>query len=663
MGTGSTALRGDGFLTQRLEKAFDMVLRRRVGMRDWLLAVVVVAIAQITGVNAIDWVPFGILLGVAILALSVWAFVFPRLPPGQALTLEAWMNGATALTAFYLVLVSDGADSPYIFFYALLIVFVAAFVERAGVRIALIAFSSICALAPIAYDWDRAVATDFIPTILIAVAVWLISAALIALKRVSATNAELEARRLGYVDQHTGAANRRALNQYADDLTAGGIPYALTIVHISGLEDINRTLGHFAGDEVMRRVVGAMREASINLDQVARLGGAEFAVLLPGADLAGAERWRGRFNERLEISNATAIDGARVSGLAGCAATSDSTTSLGDLLAVADAETEPLSERVADVPGVPSLPAERAERLRAQMESQAAADKRLIVTSVDAPTSLFVSIPAVALIGVAIALTGGAASVLFSLAILVVAYIATFGTRTETWVVTGATIFSSLAAVIANAPVSNTDQTRALTIIVTLAVLADTVQRNSRKLTISERRAAELSLIDPLTGLANRTAFERDLAAVMPRSATSTQSRDLKIDGPPAVVALDLADFNSSRQRLGHSGGDLLLIEVAQALRDALAADGTAYRIGGDEYATIIRAHHMHHVDAIGARCADALKELDGDGRYAEQGVVIEFHVGGAIWSEGMTAADLAAKAISQQAATARAAGFETVVS
>ena len=69
---------------------------------------------------------------------------------------------------------------------------------------------------------------------MIAVVVWLLAAALIALKRVSAINAELEARRLGYVDQLTGAANRRALGQYADDLAAGEVPFALTIVRIAG---------------------------------------------------------------------------------------------------------------------------------------------------------------------------------------------------------------------------------------------------------------------------------------------------------------------------------------------------------------------------------------------------------------------------------------------
>lgn len=663
MGRGTTVLRGDGFLAQRLERVFDMVLRRRVGMRDWALAVTVVTIAQVTGVNAIGWVPFLVLLAVAVTALCLWWFVFPRLAPVNALQLEAWMNAGTALAAAFLVAVSLGPESPYIFFYALLIVFIAAFVESSRARIALITLSSLCALAPIAYDWDEAVTSDFIPTILIAVAVWLAAAALIALKRESAVNAELEARRLGFVDPLTGAANRRAAGQYTDELTAERIPFAVAIVRVDGLDEINRTLGHFVGDEVMRRVVLAMRDASIEVDQVARLGGAEFVAILPGADLTGAERWRTRFHERLEIANAAADDGARVSGSVGCAAGAATGTRLSDLLAIADSDSETVAERDLPTSGVPALPAERAERLRAQMESQADADRRSVITSIDAPTGVAISAGAAVLVGAAIAVTGGASSVLFSLAILIVAYFATFGSRRETLFATLATLVAGLVAILANTPVSNTEQTRALTILVTIAVIADTVQRNSRKLTVSERRAAELSLVDPLTGLANRTAFERDLAAMMPRGAGTNQTRELRIDGPPAVVALDLADFQFARQRLGHGGADLLLVEVAETLRDTIADEGAVYRIGGDEYATIIRSHHMQHVDAIGARCADALRALDGDGRYAEQGVSIEFHVGGAIWSEGMTAADLAAAAIGQQSATAPAQGFKSVVS
>ena len=49
MGTAFSETRGDGFLATKLERVYDMVLRRRVGMRDWGLAAIVVTIAQVTG--------------------------------------------------------------------------------------------------------------------------------------------------------------------------------------------------------------------------------------------------------------------------------------------------------------------------------------------------------------------------------------------------------------------------------------------------------------------------------------------------------------------------------------------------------------------------------------------------------------------------------------
>lgn len=631
-------------------------------MRDWLLAAVVVTTGQVAGVNQLSWTSYLFLLAICLVALMLWGWVFPRLEPRRALTLEAWMAAGSALAIALLVAMSLGPESPYVFFYALLIVYIATFVERANVRLALIALASGCALAPIVYDWDEALSTNYIPTIIVAVGVWLIAAALIALKRVSAINAELEARRLGYVDQLTGAANRHALNQYVDELAVTTVPFAVTIVRISGIEEINRTLGHFVGDETLRRVAGAMRDASLEVDQVGRLAGAEFAVVLPGADLPGAERWRSRFHERLEIVNSSVDEGARVSANAGCAASVDGSDKLSDLLVIAEADSEVLAERALAVHVVPASPVDRAQRLREQMGHQHEEEDRPGMASIDAPTRPVLSIPVAVLLGVAIALTGGASSVLLSVSILVVAYFATFGTRNETVLAAAAMLVSALAAVIANAPVTNTDQTRAFTVFVAIAVIADTVQRNSRKLAVSERRAAELSLLDPLTGLANRTAFERDLMMMMPRNATAQQSRELKIDGPPAVVALEISDYKFVRGRLGHAGADLLLLEIAEALRDALAGVGAVYRIGPDEYATIIRSHHTHHVDSVGARCAEALRALDGDGRYAEQGVVIECRVGGATWKDGITAADLAAEAVSRQTLGSRTRALQSVV-
>jgi len=81
----------------------------------------------------------------------------------------------------------------------------------------LIALSSLCALAPIAYDWNGAVSSDFIPTIVIAVVVWIAAAALIALKRTSANNAELKARPPRFVKRDYAQAGSGAPAQGAGE--------------------------------------------------------------------------------------------------------------------------------------------------------------------------------------------------------------------------------------------------------------------------------------------------------------------------------------------------------------------------------------------------------------------------------------------------------------
>lgn len=631
-----TEVRGNGFLTRRLERVLDLTLRRRVGIRDWTMAIVVVGIAQFTGVNALAWPAFIALLVVATSVVLIWLFVFPRMPARSALRMEQVMIVVSILAVGGLVAASGGATSPYVFFYALTMIFVASFVESHNERRLQFTIATLCAAAPIVYDWEAAVDSEFIPLILISLAVWWATCGLVAVKRRSTVTAELQARELAYVDLMTGAANLRGIESYAAELAELNARYAVVNIRIDGVGEINRSLGHFAGDEALRRSADAMRTASIEVDQVGRVGGGEFVVLLPGADGNSAERWVQRFRERLEISNVMSDEGARVFADAGAAAGS-AEDSFGDLLAAAASERERIVEPDATSAGVDS-PADRARRLRERMAARVEQGRRPRIESIDLPTGPPLSVMAAAAIAIAIGLTGGASSVLISVPILSVTYFAVFGSRMETIFATVVTLLGVVAAVIVELPMTEADQTRVLTVLVTVAIAAYTLQSNSRRLVVAERRAAELSLTDVLTGLPNRTAFERDLGAMMPGGE---QSRLVRLEGPPAVIAVDLAGFAATRERLGTSRSDLLLVEVAQLLRDAVAEDGDVYRIGGDDFAVLMRAHHHQHVDHIAAHCADALTDAD-----------VEFHIGSAVWAEGMGAPELAAAAIESQAKT-----------
>jgi diguanylate cyclase (GGDEF)-like protein len=111
-----------------------------------------------------------------------------------------------------------------------------------------------------------------------------------ALTRAERTEAEL--RYLADHDSLTGLLDRRRfraeLDQYVSFSARYGGQGAVMIIDIDGLKAINDSLGHHAGDHLLRRVAEILRERVRATDIVARLSGDEFAVLMPQTDTAGA---------------------------------------------------------------------------------------------------------------------------------------------------------------------------------------------------------------------------------------------------------------------------------------------------------------------------------------------------------------------------------------
>lgn len=90
------------------------------------------------------------------------------------------------------------------------------------------------------------------------------------------------------------------------------------------------------------------------------------------------------------------------------------------------------------------------------------------------------------------------------------------------------------------------------------------------------------SLHDALTGLANRRMFgDRLHEALNPRSAHSS---------PVAVLFVDVDDFKTINDALGHDAGNEVLITVADRLSATVSARGTVARLGGDEFGVLIEA-------------------------------------------------------------------------
>ncbi len=105
----------------------------------------------------------------------------------------------------------------------------------------------------------------------------------------------LENARLALLDPLTGLPNRRMLldrmRKAADQAALDGSGVGMVLLDIDRFKDINDSLGHDLGDELLVQVAHRLRAALRERDVVARLGGDEFAILLPAIrSVANAER-------------------------------------------------------------------------------------------------------------------------------------------------------------------------------------------------------------------------------------------------------------------------------------------------------------------------------------------------------------------------------------
>lgn len=128
-----------------------------------------------------------------------------------------------------------------------------------------------------------------------------------------------------------------------------------------------------------------------------------------------------------------------------------------------------------------------------------------------------------------------------------------------------------------------------------------------------ESQLRHQALHDALTGLANRALFADRVQHTLDRMS--------RHETMLAVLFLDLDDFKTVNDSLGHGAGDELLVAVARRLEGSLRAGDTAARLGGDEFAVLLEDVVSESPQQVAARLLEAFQHP-----FAVQGKQIQVH-------------------------------------
>jgi len=128
---------------------------------------------------------------------------------------------------------------------------------------------------------------DFAPTDLAVEMMYLVEAKAAAMGELRGLAQRLEgdkqaAHMQAMTDALTGLRNRRALTMVLDGLIRAGSPLGLMHIDLDYFKTVNDTLGHAAGDHVLRFVAQVLQRETRAEDTVARVGGDEFVLVCPG---------------------------------------------------------------------------------------------------------------------------------------------------------------------------------------------------------------------------------------------------------------------------------------------------------------------------------------------------------------------------------------------
>lgn len=188
-----------------------------------------------------------------------------------------------------------------------------------------------------------------------------------------------------------------------------------------------------------------------------------------------------------------------------------------------------------------------------------------------------------------------------------------------------------------------------MTLTIGLAALSSHRMNSYKRSTYAALQAlARLSETDGLTGLYNRSGFDRQLREKM---ESLTQFEDL------ALVMVDLDDFKQVNDHWGHQYGDSVLVSLAGHLKAAVPPEGILARWGGEEFIVLLPGYDLERA----SETAEKLRQHLAKQRYAH-GAGITACFGVAVAEDGESSESLLRRA-DELLYLAKAAGKDRVAS
>jgi diguanylate cyclase (GGDEF)-like protein len=424
-------------------------------------------------------------------------------------------------------------------------------------------------------------------------------------------------------------------------------PTTLLLLDVDGLGELNAAHGHQTGDLVLRATARTITAALREYDLAARLTGGLFAVLLPETDLAQAqvvaERVRRTTAEQrhdvpgsVEQARVTlSIGAAIVTGQRVTATETFEAARKGLAKAKRDGGNQIAFESVQDPSPASRQPALPQREVLSRGEGEGAGEVWL---RAHAHT---LAICALAAAGISICLAGAIAELDWPLLAVMLSLSALAGLTFY---------FRSLPLALALACELNRSPARrfaarqwrmwpqyvaiAAGCLLTMCAYAafgltgalgvaglwllvrrlagryvDRTLDSVRKLRNANESLEHQAFHDPLTNLPNRALFAERLDHAMVRAG----------DGCVAVLFIDLDNFKTVNDTLGHAAGDALLVAATERVVQCVRREDTIARLGGDEFTVLLEdMHDPSDAARMAERIRDSLNEpFDLDGKVA----------------------------------------------